>query len=94
MSNYYRFAQVVLSLPLMEGAYLDFDLGIEHDDSVLFGGACYRFVLFADHTLWHHFMVKKDLQPKYLKRYLLMKDFDFVVRDKNDTHIFIELEAQ
>ena len=33
MSNYCRFAQVVLSLPLMEGVDLDFDLGIEHDYS-------------------------------------------------------------
>ena len=33
MSEYCRFAQVVLSLPPLEGVDLDFDLGIEHDDS-------------------------------------------------------------
>ena len=32
-SDYCRFAQVVLSLPLMDGVDLDFDLGIEYDDN-------------------------------------------------------------
>ena len=51
MSNYCRLAQVVLSLPLMEGVDLDFDLRIEYDDSGPFDGAHYRFVLYADGTL-------------------------------------------
>jgi len=70
MSDYCRFAQVVLSLPPMEGVDLDFNLGIEHDDSGPSNGARYRFILYADNTLWHHLMRKKHLQPKYLRWYL------------------------
>ena len=51
MSDYCKFAQVVLSLPPMEGVNLDFDLGIEHDDSGPFDGACYQLFLYADGTL-------------------------------------------
>ena len=39
MSDYCKFTQVVLSLPLMEGVDLDFGLGIEHDDSDSSDGA-------------------------------------------------------
>jgi len=38
LSDYYRFTQVVLSLPPMEEVDLDVDLGIEHDDSSPFDG--------------------------------------------------------
>jgi len=41
MNDYYRFAQVLLSSPLMEGVDLDFDLGIEYDDSGPLDRACY-----------------------------------------------------
>jgi len=41
VSDYCRFAQVVLSLPPMEGVDLDFDLGIEHDNSSPSNGAHY-----------------------------------------------------
>jgi len=51
MSNYCRLAQVVLSLPLMEGVDLDFDLRIEYSDTCLSDVARYRFLLSADGTL-------------------------------------------
>jgi len=38
--------------------------------------------------------MKKNLQPEYLRWYLQLKDFNFVVRDKDDAHIFIELGAE
>ena len=41
MSDYCRFAQVVLSLPPIEGVDFDFDLGIEHDNSSPSNGARY-----------------------------------------------------
>jgi len=41
MSGYYKFAQVVLSLPPMERVDLDFDIGIEHDDNGPSDGARY-----------------------------------------------------
>ena len=78
----------------MEGVDLDFDLGIEHDGSGLSDGARYRFVLYADNTLWRHLIMKKDLQLEYLKRYLQLKDFDFMVCDKNDARIIIERKAK
>ena len=78
----------------MEGVDLDFDLGIEHDDNGPSDGARYRFALYADNTLWRHLIMKRDLQLEYLKRYLQLKDFDFMVCDKNDARIFIEPEAK
>ena len=78
----------------MEGVDLDFDLGIEHDDNGSSDGARYHFVLYADNTLWRHLIMKKDLQPEYLKRYIQLKDFDFVVYDKKNARIFIEPEVK
>ena len=45
MSNYCRFAQVVLSLPSMEGFDADFDLGVEQVDSNLPDRPPVRFIL-------------------------------------------------
>ena len=69
----------------MEGVDLDFDLGIEYNGSGSLDGARYRFILYADGTLWHDLMMK-HLQPEYLRWYLQLKDFNFVLRDKNDAH--------
>ena len=75
---------MVLSLPPMEGVNLDFDLGIEYDDSGLLDGACYQCIVYADLTLWRNLMMKKDLQLEYLRWYFQLKDFNFVVRNKSD----------
>jgi len=83
MSDYCSSAQVVLSLPPMEGVDLDFDLGIENEDSDPPDGAWYRFVLYANSTLWRNLIKKNDLQPEYLRWYIQLKDFNFLVRDKN-----------
>ena len=45
----------------MEGVELDFDLGIEYDDSDLSDGARHQFVLYADSTVWCNLRMKKDL---------------------------------
>ena len=66
-SDYYMFAQVALSLPPMEKVGLDFDPGIEYDDSGPSDGARYQFVLYADGMLWRSLLIKKDLQPEYLR---------------------------
>jgi len=44
MSDYYKFAQVVLSLPAMQGVDAGFDLGIEQGDSSQSGEPCTQFV--------------------------------------------------
>ena len=93
MSYYCRFAQVVFSLPHMEGVDLDFDLGIEYDDSGPSDKAHYRFVLYADGMLWCNLMMKKDLQSEYLRWYLPLKDFNFVVHDKNDVYVVGKSDA-
>ena len=69
-SDYCRFAQVLLSLPPMEGVDLKFDLGIEYDNSGPSDGAIHWFVLYADGMLWCHLVMMKDLQPEYLGWYL------------------------
>ena len=52
MSDYCRFAQDVLSLPLMEGFDADFDLGVEQIDSSPSDGPQKQFVLYANSVLW------------------------------------------
>ena len=52
MSDYYRFAQAILSLPLMEGFEAVFDLGVEQVDSSPSDGLRMRFILYADSALW------------------------------------------
>ena len=52
ISDYCMFAQVVLSLPRMEGVDIDFDLGIEQGDSDQFDGLHTPFILYTDNTLW------------------------------------------
>jgi len=94
MSDYCRFTEVTLSLPPMKGVNLDFDLGIEHDDSGPCDGALYRFIVYAHNSLLHHLMMKKDIQPEFVRWYLQLKDSDFVACTKNDAHIFIELEIE
>ena len=51
MSNYCRFAHIVLSMPLVEGFDADFDVGVERVDNSLFDGPHERFVLYADSAL-------------------------------------------
>jgi len=70
MSDYCRFAQVVLSLFLMEGFHIDFDLGVEQIDSSASYGLRVHLVLYADNALWHQIMKAKDLQPELLRWYL------------------------
>jgi len=61
MSDYCRFTQLILSLPLMKGVNLDFDLGIEYDDNGPSDRGDYLFVLYADGMLWCNLIMKKDL---------------------------------
>ena len=61
MSGYYMFAQLVLSLPLMEGVDLDFYMRIKYDNNDLSDGARYQF------ALKRNLMMDKDLQPEYLR---------------------------
>jgi len=67
MSDYCKFAQVVLSLTPMEGVDLDFDMGIEHDNSGQSNGPCNWFVLYTNNMLSCQLMMKKDLQPELLR---------------------------
>ena len=51
VTDYCRFSQAVLSLPPTEGVKIDFDLGIEHDDSGQSDGPRNQFVLYTDSEL-------------------------------------------
>ena len=84
MSEYCRFAQVVHSMPPLEGFDVDFDVGVEQVDGSPSDGQRERFVLHVDGALWHQIMRTKDLQPELLWWYFQLKKFDFVVRDKAD----------
>ena len=69
ISDYYRFAQAVLSFAHMEGLDADFDLGIEQVESSSSNGLRVCF-LYADNALWHQVMKTKDFQPELLRWYL------------------------
>jgi len=70
MSDYCRFAQAVLSLPLMEGIDANFDLGVEQIDSSPSDELRMQYVLCADNGLRHKLMKTKDLQPELLRWFL------------------------
>ena len=70
----------------MEGVDVDFDLGVDQDDSGRSSGQRTRIVLYSDNMLCHKLMTTKGLQPKLLRWYLWLKQYNFVVRDKNDAH--------
>ena len=38
-------------------------------------------------------MMKEDLQPEYLRRYLQLEDFNFVVRKKNEAYVLGKSDA-
>jgi len=61
MSEYCRFAQVILSLSHVEGFDADFDLGVKQGDSNQSNGQCKQFVLYTDSASWHQLMTTKDL---------------------------------
>ena len=82
MSDYYRFAQVVQSMPQIDDIEYDFNLGVELRSGSS-DGANYKFILYTDHIKWSHLMVKNDLHPELLRWYLLVHNFDFEVRNKS-----------
>ena len=61
ISEYCKFAQVVHSMPPLEGFDADFDVGVEQVDDSLSDGLREHFVLYADGALWHQVMKTKDL---------------------------------
>lgn len=61
ISEYYRFAGVVHSMPPLEGFDADFDLGVDQVDDSPSDGPRHRFVLYVDDALWYHVMKTKDL---------------------------------
>jgi len=90
---YWRFAKAVLSLAPMEGIDVDFDLGIEQDDSGWSDGPRTWFVLYTDNLLWRQFLMTKDLQPKLMRWYLQLEDYNFVVCNKNGVHMLTDPES-
>jgi len=74
----------------MEGVDVDFNLGIEHDDSGQSDGPRTRFVLYTANMLWRQLMIMKDLQPQLLRWYLHLKEYNFMAHYKSDTHILTD----
>jgi len=84
-----------MSLPPMDGVKFDFDLGVEFGSGSS-NGVQYKFILYADHTIWRYLMLKKDFYLDYLRWYLLLQEFKFVVHDKRksgDVGDYIEKPA-
>jgi len=53
VTDYCRIAQVILSLPLLQGIDADFDLGIKQGGNGQSDGPRTRSILYTDNTLWH-----------------------------------------
>jgi len=71
LSYYYRFARVLLPLsPLGEVEY-EFNLGGEFG-CVPSDGIRYKIILYVDHAVWRHLMLKKYLHPVYLRWLFLL----------------------
>jgi len=82
LSNLCRFVSLMMSMPPMDGIGCDVDMEFD----VVFGGgpsdgAHPRISVFIDPALWKYFMLKKDLNPKSLRWYLLLQQFNFEVCD-------------
>ena len=70
-----------MSMPPTSGSVpeLDVDFGLEFGP---FDGDVLRMIVLLDPSLWRTLMSKKDLNPKTLRWFLLIHQFDFEVRDK------------
>ena len=71
MSNYFKFAQVVQSMPPVDDLHCDFDIGVKLGSGPS-DGAHYKFILCTDHANWSYLIVKKGLHPELLRWYLLV----------------------
>ena len=74
----------MLSIPPLSGVGHGIDMDIEFDfckdgSSNVAGPTI---IVYMDHALWKFLMMKKDLNPESLRWYLLLREFDFEVRDK------------
>ena len=73
----------MMFMPPMSGVECDMDVKIAIAfEGGLCDGAHPRIILFMYPTLWKYFMLKKDVNPKSLRWYLLLQQFDFEVHDK------------
>jgi len=81
LSDYCRFITLWMSMPPMSGGVpeLHVDFGLEFGP---FDGDVLRMIVLLDPSLWRTLMSKKDLNPKTLRWFLLIHQFDFEVRDK------------
>ena len=73
ISEYCRFARIVLSVPPLEGFNADFDAGFEQVDVSSSDGPREQLVVYVDSALWDQVIKTKDLQPELLRCYLQLK---------------------
>ena len=74
LSNLCRFVTLMMFMPPMDGIGCDVD--VEFDvvfESGPSDGVHPRIVVFMDPALWKYFMMKKDLNPESLRRFLLLQ---------------------
>ena len=72
---------MLLSLPILDGVEYDADLRNELG-SGLSRAIPYKIILYIDYTIWYYLMFEKDMNPIYLRWYVLLKEFNFEVHDK------------
>jgi len=70
LSNLCRFMTLMMFMPPMDDIRCDFDVVFEGGS---FSGAHPRIVVFVDPALWKYYMQKKDLNPEFLRWFLLLQ---------------------
>jgi len=68
--------------PISGGEHeLNLDVVIEFEGGPS-DGVHLRMILYMDNAIWKFFMLKKDLNPKSLRWFLLLQEYGFKVHDK------------
>ena len=48
-------------------------------------GVHYKIILYTNRAIWLYLMLKSNFHPDYLRWYLLLQEFNFVVHDKRES---------
>jgi len=75
-----RFVTLWMPMPPVSGGGREMDANFKFDFGPYGDGT--KMSVFLDPTLWRTLRSKKDLNPELLRRFLLLQQFAFEVRDK------------
>ena len=65
---------------ITEKEFLTIDFGFEKFRPYLIGS---YIIVFIDHATLKHLVEKKDAKPRLIRRFMLLEEFDWVIKDRN-----------